>query len=138
MLKYVYMLLFILLGSMQGILGITYYDAIAKGDIRKVEELINKGVKIDAADVAFAALKGNVEIVACFLSKRAPLDNEALRSAVRGACDNKKSSKPYEDVVHMLLKARAPFDKTTLGMAAKCGNIIIIQMLVNAMPFFNA
>ena len=115
------------------------YSLIMKGgDLKKVKELVLSGkTKIDEGDVAVAALKGHVEIVEFFLSKRAPLDSEVMRSAVRGACENKKRSKAYEEIIRMLVQVHAPFDKETLCMAIECGNMTIVKMLVDAMPAFN-
>lgn len=121
-----------------GLNGSSFYNAISKGDTNQVHELIKASTKIDVADVALAALKGQVDVVLLFVQKGAPLDTEAIRCAVRGACENKKSCKAYEEIVHILLKAYAPFDKETLEMAVTCGNMPIVRMLVQAMPDFNS
>ncbi len=115
-----------------------FYEPIRKGDVKRVKELLHKhDNKIDEADVALAALRGQVDIVALLLSQGAPLDEEAMRSAVRGSCENRKLARAYEEIVQMLLKARAPFDKETLCMAVECSTPAIAKMLVNAMPNFS-
>ena len=137
--KYITIVMFVCVSFFQVSLATSpFYEPIVKGDVKKVKDLLSKHHnKIDEADVALAALKGHVDMVALFLAQGAPLDTEVMRSAVRGACQNKRLSKAYEEIVHMLLKAHAPFDKETLCMAVECGTPAIAKMLVNAMPNFS-
>jgi hypothetical protein len=119
--------------------NVSLYDLIHKGDVKKVEDYVNKpDIKIDAADLAFAAQKGCVEIVSLLLAKRAPIDDSVMQAAIRGARSKPKAHADYEELVKMLLQRGAPFDKEVLVAAVASGNIAIVAMLVDALQPFSA
>lgn len=137
MLKKYIIFFVVILSGICSVRASDFYKPILRGDLPTVKQLLSKGSKLDAADIALAALKGHVELVEFLLHKGAPLDDEALRCAIRGYCENRRNSKAYEEIISMLLKAHAPFDKATLCKAVECGNVKIIKMLVDAMPNFS-